>query len=106
MISSDLVMIGYYDYRLATLSVLISILDAYAARDLSERVRDSRGRAWLIWLVCGAKVDGISTWSLQYTETPALYLSFSDGPRKLCAKFSLSNCAWLTTGRSARWLRS
>ena len=51
MISSDQIMAGYYDYRLVTLSVLISILGAYASRDLFERVRDARGLIWLIWLV-------------------------------------------------------
>ena len=39
MISSDLVIVGYYDYRLMSSFVLISILAAYAARDLSERVK-------------------------------------------------------------------
>jgi PAS domain S-box-containing protein len=67
MISSDQIMAGYYDYRLVTLSVLISILGAYASRDLFERVRDARGRIWLVWLVCGALADGIGTWSMHYT---------------------------------------
>jgi PAS domain S-box-containing protein len=67
MISSDQIMASYYDYRLVTLSVLISILGAYASRDLFERVRDARGLIWLIWLVCGATADGIGTWSMHYT---------------------------------------
>jgi hypothetical protein len=37
MISSDLVMVGYYDYRLVTPSMLISIPGAYAAGALSGR---------------------------------------------------------------------
>ena len=39
---SDMVMAGSYDYRLVALSVLISVLGAYAARELYERVSDAR----------------------------------------------------------------
>ncbi|PYS95976.1 MAG: histidine kinase, partial [Acidobacteria bacterium] len=62
-----MVMAGSYDYRLVALSVLISVLGAYAARELYERVSDARGRAWLAWLVGGAAADGIGTWSMHYT---------------------------------------
>jgi signal transduction histidine kinase len=63
----DLVFVGRHDPRLVVLSVLVSILAAYAAHDLSERVRDARGRAWLAWLVGGATANGIGTWSMHYT---------------------------------------
>jgi len=56
------------------LSVLVSILAAFAARDLSERVRDPRGRAWLAWLVGGAMAYGIGTWSMHYTGMLAFRL--------------------------------
>jgi PAS domain S-box-containing protein len=69
-----MVMVAYYDHRLVALSVLVSILAAYAARDLAGRVSDARGRAWLIWLVVGATVDGIGTWSMHYTGMLALRL--------------------------------
>src|SRR2546423_60428 len=62
-----MVMAGSYDYRLVALSVLISVLGAYAARELYERVSDARGRVWLAWLVGGAAADGIGTWSMHYT---------------------------------------
>src|SRR5205085_1637226 len=58
---------------LVALSVLISIVAAYAARGLTERVSVARGRTWLAWLVIGATVDGIGTWSMHYTGM----LSFS-----------------------------
>jgi PAS domain S-box-containing protein len=67
-------MVASYDPYLVVLSVLISILGAYAAGALSERVRDARGRAWLAWLVGGAAVDGIGTWSMHYTGMLALRL--------------------------------
>ena len=67
MSASDLAMVGSYDYRLVALSVFVSILAAYAARDLSARVR-ARGQAWLAWLAAAATTaDGIGTWSMHYT---------------------------------------
>ncbi len=74
MATEDLVMVASYDYRLVALSVVISILGAYAARALSERVRDTRGRVWLAWLVGGAIADGICTWSMHYTGMLAFTL--------------------------------
>ena len=74
MSSSALVMAGSYDYRVVALSVLISILAAYAARDLSERISEARGEVWLAWLVVGASADGIGTWSMHYTGMLALHL--------------------------------
>ena len=49
MPAEDQVMVASHDHYLVALSVVISILGAYAARDLSERVRDARGRAWEPW---------------------------------------------------------
>lgn len=74
MTSPDLVMVASHDHHLVLLSVLVSILAAYAARALVERVRDARGRAWLIWLAAGATMDGIGTWSMHYTGKLALRL--------------------------------
>jgi signal transduction histidine kinase len=45
MAAEQLVLPGFHDPRLVVLSVLISILGAYAARDLIEGLRDARGRA-------------------------------------------------------------
>jgi PAS domain S-box-containing protein len=61
------VMVVSHDHTLIALSVFISILAAYSARDLSERIRDSRGFVWLAWLLSGALANGISTWSMHYT---------------------------------------
>lgn len=60
-------MVGFHDHRLVALSVLISILAAHAARALSDRLCEARGKAWFAWLVGGATVDGIGTWSMHYT---------------------------------------
>ena len=74
MMTEELVMVGYYDYRLVALSVVISVLESYAARNLSERLNAARGRAWLGWLVFGSTVDGIGTWSMHYTGMLAYHL--------------------------------
>lgn len=74
MMTEELVMVGYYDYRLVALSVVISVLESYAARNLSERLNAARGRAWLTWLVFGSTVDGIGTWSMHYTGMLAFHL--------------------------------
>jgi PAS domain S-box-containing protein len=71
---NDTVMVASHDHYLVALSVLISILGAYAACDLSDRVRDARGRFWLAWLLGAATVDGIGTWSMHYTGKLALRL--------------------------------
>jgi PAS domain S-box-containing protein len=67
-------MAATYDPYLVVLSVCISVLGAYAAIALSERVQDARGRVWLAWLVGGAMVDGMGTWSMHYTGMLALRL--------------------------------
>jgi PAS domain S-box-containing protein len=74
MPADDLVVPALHDPRLVALSVFISILAAYAARDLAERVRDAQGRAWLTWLAGAAVVDGIGTFSMHYTGKLALRL--------------------------------
>lgn len=70
----DLVMVGSCHYHVVALSILVSMLAAYAARDLSERVRDARDRAWFAWLVGGSMVDGIGTWSMHFTGMLAFRL--------------------------------
>jgi signal transduction histidine kinase len=61
---------------LVALSVLVSVLGAYAALAIFERFKDARGRAWLAWLATGAIVDAIGTWSMHYTGKLALRLPF------------------------------
>ena len=63
MTSSDLVLVGSYDQRLVALSVLISILAAYAAHNVAERVTVARGGTRLSWLIGGSTASGIGTWS-------------------------------------------
>jgi len=64
---------GSYDLRLVSLSVFISMLGAYAAVELAERIAAARGRVWLWWVIGGAAASGLGTWSMHYTGM----LSFS-----------------------------
>jgi len=66
-------MVGSYDFRLATLSVFISFLGAYASVELAERIAAAHGRTRLWWAICGGTASGLGTWSMHYTGM----LSFS-----------------------------
>ncbi len=60
-------MTGHYDPTFVSLSVLIAVLSAYAALDLSGRVSSSKSRsARLAWLGGGAITMGIGIWSMHY----------------------------------------
>ncbi len=74
MTSPDLVMAGSYDYPLVVLSILISILAAYAALDLVGRATAASGRARLGWLIGCATASGIGTWSMHSTGMLAFSL--------------------------------
>jgi PAS domain S-box-containing protein len=68
--------VGWYDYRLVTLSVAIAMLAAYAALDLGGRVTSARGGARLAWLSGGALAMGIGIWSMHYIGMLAFRLPF------------------------------
>src|ERR1700687_2317762 len=74
MTSSDIALVGSYDYRVVALSIVIAVLSSYTAFDLAERVTDTRGLARLAWLVGGAMAMGIGIWSMHYTGMLAFNL--------------------------------
>jgi len=59
-------MVGFYDYNLVALSVLIAIFASYAALELASRTTASAGRIRLLWLSGGAVAMGIGIWSMHY----------------------------------------
>jgi diguanylate cyclase len=59
-------LVGFYDYRLVILSVMIATLASYAALDLADRVTLARGSARLDWLAGGASAMGFGIWSMHY----------------------------------------
>jgi len=59
-------LVGSYDYRLVTLSVVIAICASFTALDLAGRVTAARGRTRGIWLFGGAAAMGLGIWSMHY----------------------------------------
>jgi two-component system, sensor histidine kinase and response regulator len=66
--------IGYYDYRLVAVSVLIAVCAAYAALDLAGRVTAARGAARIAWLSGGALAMGLGIWAMHYMGMEAFKL--------------------------------
>ena len=95
---STTVLAGSYDYRLVLLSVLISMLAAYAALDLAGRVNATRGRVRLIWLGGGAAVMGLGIWSMHYIGMLAYGLSIPvryDWPTVLISLAAAVLASWV-----------
>jgi two-component system, sensor histidine kinase and response regulator len=67
-------LIGFYDYRLVAVSVLIAIFAAYAALDLAGRVTAARGATRASWLIGGAFAMGMGIWSMHYIGMEAFRL--------------------------------
>jgi PAS domain S-box-containing protein len=67
-------MVGFYDYRLVLLSVVISCAASFAALDLGGRVTSATGAARRLWLAGGATAMGIGIWSMHYIGMLAFHL--------------------------------
>lgn len=68
------VMVGYYDYGLVTLSVLVGVMGGYCTIELAERVSGSRSRTRLYWWIGGSIAMAIGTWSMHYVAMLAFCL--------------------------------
>ena len=51
-------LVGVYDYRVVTISLLLAAITSYAALDLAGRLTAARGIARLVWLSGGALALG------------------------------------------------
>jgi two-component system sensor histidine kinase/response regulator len=67
-------LVGSYDSRLVLLSILIAVLAAYAALDLSGRITAAQGWLRAAWLAGGAFALGIGIWAMHYIGMEALHL--------------------------------
>jgi len=65
---------GTYDYRLVALSVLFSVIAAYAALDLVDRVAISQRWTRVLWLATGATAMGTGIWAMHYMGMLAFQL--------------------------------
>jgi signal transduction histidine kinase len=66
-----------YDLNLVVLSVIIAILSAYTALDLTERIATTKGTAWIGWLMGGATSLGLGIWSMHFVGMLAFHLSIA-----------------------------
>ena len=71
---SGSVLVGHYDYRLVAFSVVIAILAAYAALDLTGRMIVASERARPVWLWGGAFALGMGIWSMHFMGMQAFRL--------------------------------
>jgi NO-binding membrane sensor protein with MHYT domain len=74
MNSSDLVMVGSYDYGLVALSILIATLGSTVSTELTARVKASPGRARLSWRIGGALATAAGTWAMHHPGLLAVRL--------------------------------
>jgi signal transduction histidine kinase len=72
--AEEVIMVAVHSPGLVALSLLISLLGAYASIALTERVNSAPRETWIWWLAGTALVDGIGTWSMHYTGKAALRL--------------------------------
>jgi len=106
-------LVGSYDYRLVTLSVLIAMFASYTALDLAGRTTAARGRVRLAWLIGGATAMGVGIWSMHYIgmlafslPVPVLY----DWPTVLlsllAAVFAAAVALFIVSRQKMGWLRA
>lgn len=113
--SAPAVMVGSYDLPVVALSILISLLAAYAALELAERITAARGRgrAWLWWVIGGGTASALGTWSMHYTgmlafrlPVPVLYHWPTALLSYVPAVFSSAAALFLVNSWHIRWRRA
>jgi len=62
-------LVGVYDYRVVTISLLLAVITSYAALDIAGRLSAARGLARLVWLTGGALAMGLGMWTSQFMES-------------------------------------
>src|ERR1700684_806026 len=67
-------LIGWYNYPLVALSVLIAMFASYAALDLTGRLTAAGGWTRSVWLLGGAAAMGTGIWSMHYIGMLAFIL--------------------------------
>jgi PAS domain S-box-containing protein len=68
-------LVGWYNYPLVALSVLIAMFASYAALDLAGRVTAAGGWTRAVWLLGGAVAMGTGIWSMHYIGMLAFILA-------------------------------
>lgn len=106
-------MIGYYDYRLVALSVVIAICASYVALDLAGRITAVSGRIRVAWLAGGATAMGLGIWSMHYVGMLAFSLPVPveyDWPTVLlsllAAVFASAVALFVVSRKKMGWIRA
>src|ERR1700694_5907257 len=68
------VVVGYYDYGLVALSVLVAVMGGFCPVELAERVSGPPSRTRLYWWIGGSVAMAIGTWSMHYVGMLAFCL--------------------------------
>src|SRR5437763_16299206 len=63
-----------YNVPLVVLSIVVAMLGAYAAVEISQRVRAPEGRRRERWIYSGALAMGLGIWSMHFVGMLALRL--------------------------------
>ncbi len=113
MTLAESTLVGAYNYRLVSVSVLIAVLAAYAALDLSARVTAVRGSAHYAWLTGGAAAMGIGIWAMHYIGMLAFTLPVRilyDWPTVLlsllAAVFASGVALFVVSRQSMKWFQA
>ena len=72
-------MTGQYHPLLVALSLLVAVMAAWSALDLSQRIHSTDRRAARIWLFSGALVLGTGIWSVNFVGMLAYALPMQTG---------------------------
>ncbi|GAA6619059.1 MHYT domain-containing protein [Scytonema sp. NUACC26] len=74
MLLADVVINSTYDPRLVLLSIVIAVFASYTALDFAGRVKTTRAKGRLTWLIGGAVVMGTGIWSMHFVGMLAFRL--------------------------------
>jgi PAS domain S-box-containing protein len=72
--STNVILVGVYDYRLVALSIGIAIVASYAALDLAGRIPTASGKFRLMWLWSAAVAMGFGIAAMHFIGMEALHL--------------------------------
>ncbi|GAB1544499.1 hypothetical protein NUACC21_71750 [Scytonema sp. NUACC21] len=74
MLLANVMLSRTHDLRLVLLSIVIAVLASYTALDLAGRVKTTKAKVRLAWIIGGATVMGIGIWSMHFVGMLAFSL--------------------------------
>ena len=95
---------GNYNFILVAISLLVAILAAWTALDMTDRVHKSKRNIAMVWLAAGGLAMGIGIWSMHFIGMLAYQLPIPLGYDLLITLLSFS--AAIASSTFALWLAS